>query len=164
MQATPTRDPEFDALDLCHRNTLIALGRLSALVRRLETVGTDQESRTLAGEIVQHFTNEARHHHAEEERLIFPPLLARGDEQMIRHIRRLQEDHSWIEEGWMALQPHLEALAAAQSWWELEALKAAVDTFTALSLDHIALEESILYPQARQQRAEQRSRAAERAQ
>lgn len=162
MQAKPTPDTELDALDVCHQNTLIALGRLSALVRRLESSGTDNESRGLAREIIQHFAVEARHHHAEEERVVFPPLIENGNDQMLRHVRRLQEDHSWLEEGWMALQPHLEALAASQSWWDLENLKAAADTFSALSLDHMTLEESILYPKARQLRSEQRARAPAR--
>ena len=154
----PAPDHDFDALDLCHRATLIALGRLAALVHRLQTRGADDEVRSLAREVTGHFAQTVRQHHADEERLVFPELITTGDQQTIKQVLRLQQDHCWLEEDWMEMQPHLEALAAGQSWWDLDGLKAAAEVFSALSLDHIALEESIIYPQARERLAERNRR------
>jgi hemerythrin-like domain-containing protein len=68
----------------------------------------------------------------------------------VQAVLRLQQDHDWLEEDWMALSPHLAAIAAGQSWWEVESLRDGVSVFSALLRDHIALEESLIYPQARQ--------------
>ena len=38
----------FDALDVCHRKTLVALGRLAGLFARLTKIGADEEARVLA--------------------------------------------------------------------------------------------------------------------
>ncbi len=47
------------------------------------------------------------------------------------------------------LSPLVRAVAAAQSWVDVDVLRDGVDVFCALSRDHIALEESVIYPQAR---------------
>jgi len=49
----------------------------------------------------------------------------------------------------MELAPHLDAVASGQSWYDLDLLREGAAVFTALSHDHIALEESVIYPQAR---------------
>jgi hemerythrin-like domain-containing protein len=40
-------------------------------------------------------------------------------------------------------------VATGQSWYDLDALREGAEVFTALSHDHVALEESYIYPQAR---------------
>ena len=64
---------------------------------------------------------------------------------------RLQQDHDWLEEDWMELAPHIAAVANGQLGYDLDLLREGAATFTALSHDHIALEESCIYPQARAQ-------------
>ena len=139
----------FEVLDVCHRKTVIALGRLAALISRLEKNGPDDEARTLANEVVQHFSTTARQHHEDEERHVFPKLATTGDAETVQAVLRLQQDHNWLEEDWMQLSPHLDAVASGQSWYDLDALREGAEVFTALSHDHIALEESLIYPQAR---------------
>ena len=51
----------------------------------------------------------------------------------------------------MALSPQIDALAGGQGWVDMGVLREGVDVFTALSHEHIALEESLIYPQARAQ-------------
>lgn len=148
VPAPPSGDG-FDALDLCHRHTLIALGRLAALVTRLATKGHDAEAGAMAREIVQHFSSTVRAHHEDEERHLFPALASSGDAAMVQTVLRLQQDHDWLEEDWMELSPHLDAVAFGQTWYDLDVLREGAEVFTALSHDHIALEESVLYPQAR---------------
>jgi iron-sulfur cluster repair protein YtfE (RIC family) len=144
----PTRDG-FDVLDVCHRQTVFALGRLAALVTRLQGQGVDAEARELAAEILHHFSVTAREHHADEERHVFPRLLAGNDPELVQVVLRLQQDHGWIEEDWMVLSAPIGAIANGHGGCDLDALREGAAVFTALAHDHIALEESIVYPQAR---------------
>jgi hemerythrin-like domain-containing protein len=139
----------FDALDACHRQILFTLGKLAALVARLERFGPDPEARAMAREICEFFSTTARQHHADEERHVFPGLLATADDPTRQAILRLQQDHGWLEEDWLEIEPQLDAVAAGMGWYELQTLKEGVTVFSALSLDHIALEESLVYPQAK---------------
>lgn len=143
-----TRDG-FQILDECHRHTLAALHTLNALVARLESEGHSEHVRAMAAQVVKFFSTTAREHHEDEERHIFPKALTSGDAYVVQAVLRLQQDHSWLEEDWLELSAHLNALAAGQSLWDLDFLREATDVFTALSHDHMALEESCVYPQAR---------------
>jgi hemerythrin-like domain-containing protein len=139
----------FDALDVCHRQMLFTLGKLSALIARVASVGPDAEARTIAGEIVRFFSTTVRQHHEDEERHVFPRMAAAADPDVRQAVLRLQTDHDWLEEDWMELSPHLAAIAAGQGWYDLHFLREGAAVFTALLHDHIALEESLIYPKAR---------------
>lgn len=139
----------FEALDDCHREVLQQLQTLAQLLHRLEQQGVDAEARRQASEVITFFGTRAHQHHAEEERVVFPPLLAGTDEALIQHVRRLQQDHGWLEEDWRELALQIGAVADGYSWYDLDALRHGTEVFTALYHDHIALEESLIYPQAR---------------
>ena len=143
-----TRDG-FEILDECHRDTLIALETLTDLVARLHVEGDSQRVRDMAAEVVKFFSGTAREHHEDEERHIFPKVLAGADPETVQSVLRLQQDHNWLEEDWLELSSHLKALAASQTWWDIDFLREASEVFTTLSHDHMALEESLIYPQAR---------------
>lgn len=149
LPETPTSLEGFDVLDACHRQTLFALGKLAALVSRLKGHGADPEARAIAAEIVRHFSTTAREHHEDEERHVFPNLLADGDPEVVQAVLRLQQDHHWLRIDWMELMPHLEAVANGQTSYDIDTLREESQVFIALSHDHIALEESCIYPQAR---------------
>jgi len=146
---TPISVDGFDVLDVCHRQTVVALGKLAALVTRLETVGVDETTRELASEVFAHFSMTARRHHQDEEQHVFPSLVQAGDPATVQTVLRLQQDHVWIEEDWMELSGHIDAIACGQSWYDVDVLREGASIFTALMHDHIALEESMIYPQAR---------------
>lgn len=139
----------FDVLDACHRQTLFALGKLSALISRLSTVGPDADARVLASEVVGHFSTTARQHHLDEEQHVFPRLAASTDPDVVQAVLRLRQDHGWLEQDWMELLPQLDAVAHGYVGFNLDELRQGAAVFTALSHDHIALEESCIYPQAR---------------
>jgi hemerythrin-like domain-containing protein len=145
--ATPASG--FDALDACHRQTLVTLDKLVALVARLADGGPDEQSRVNAAEIVRFFSTTARAHHEDEERHVFPPMVTSSDPQVVQSVLRLQQDHNWLEEDWMELAPHVDAVACGLSWYDVDLLREGVEVFAALSRDHILLEESLIYPQAR---------------
>ena len=140
----------FDVLDVCHRQTIFSLGRLASLVAHLEAQGVDHDAGVLAHEVVDFFSKTSRQHHEDEEKHVFPKLLAAGDEDLIHAVQRLQQDHGWLEADWNELEPMLDAIASGQSFYEIEALHNSVDVFTTLMHEHIALEESIVYPEARE--------------
>jgi hemerythrin-like domain-containing protein len=75
---------------------------------------------------------------------------------------RLQQDHGWLEEDWLELSPQLQAVAEGYSWYDLDTLRAGVPIFTELYRDHIALEESMIYPEARRRDLNQRAGEASR--
>jgi len=156
---TPVQDPleqqepvtvdGFDVLDACHRQTIFTLGKLAALISRLKSRGADAEARAMAREIVQHFSITARQHHEDEERHVFPKLLASGNPEIVQDVLRLQQDHGWLELDWMELRPQLDAVAEGNEGYDLDGLSKGAQLFTALSRDHVALEEACIYPEAR---------------
>ena len=143
-----TRDG-FEILDECHRQTLVVLHTLNELVAQLQSEGHNEHVRAMAAQVVKFFSTTSREHHEDEERHVFPKALASGDAHVVQAVMRLQQDHNWLEEDWLELSAHLNALAAGQSLWDLDFLREATEVFTALSHDHMALEESCVYPQAR---------------
>ena len=158
MSPTPTapsgmQDPVmldgFEVLDACHRETVARLDELSALVAGLGDAELDAAGRASAAAIVRFFSTTARQHHEDEELHVFPQLLAGGDPQVVQAVQRLRQDHGWLQEDWHELEPQLDALASGQTWVDRAVLREGVEIFAALSRDHITLEESFIYPQAR---------------
>lgn len=149
LSPPPPSDDGFDALDVCHRQILFTLGKLRALVTHLADAGADAQAQELAQEILHFFDTTVRRHHEDEERHVFPPLIDAGDPETVQAVLRLSQDHNWLEEDWMELQPQLAAIAAGQAWCNVELLHEGAEVFSALLHDHIALEESVIYPQAR---------------
>ena len=147
-RASGSATSAFTVLDECHRQTLVALDKLETIAERVEA-GVDASTRELAADVVRHFTTTARQHHEDEERHVFPKLLAGADAETEQNSLRLQQDHHWIEEDWWELEPHLDAIARGQNWYDAAFLRDGVTVFVALSRDHIELEETSLYPEAR---------------
>jgi hemerythrin-like domain-containing protein len=139
----------FEVLDACHRQTLAMLRRLAALVAHLQSGGPAAQVQAVAAQIVAYFSTTARQHHEDEERHVFPKLIAEGSPQLVQAVLRLQQDHGWLEEDWMELSAHLDALAQGQAWADVAQLSEGVHVFAELSRAHIALEEASIYPAAR---------------
>lgn len=142
--------PVLDQLDATHRQVMLTIEKLKVLAEKLEDQGLDEETRGMAAEICTFFDDTARAHHAAEEAHVFPALLNRGDPAVVEHVHRLQQDHGWLEEDWLELQPQLRAVAEGYSWYDIDFLRAAIPVFGDLYRDHIALEEDIVYPASRQ--------------
>lgn len=160
--ASASTGGEFKALNACHFEIANHLDRLQALVDRLVDDGVTAQTQDEAAQIETFFSATARSHHADEERHVFPPLLASTDADMVQAIRRLQQDHGFIEENWIELSPQLRALAGGYHWYDLDELRHGVQVFIDLLRDHIELEESLIYPQAKAHWAEVFARRAQR--
>jgi hemerythrin-like domain-containing protein len=124
------------------------LDELSALVIRLESDGLDRAASERAAKIAAFFSTEAREHHVDEERHVFPVLVAGGRPNIVAAVLRLQQDHDWLEEDWFDLAPHVLAVARGHRGYDIEALREGVPVLAALYHDHIELEESFIYPEA----------------
>ena len=145
--------PIHEMLDATHREVMQVLGRLQQWVEQLDTQGIDADTRRTAGEICSFFDGGVREHHEAEELHVFPALVASQDAALLQHVRRLQQDHGWIEEDWRELRPQLQAVVDGINGYDLAFLRAAVPVFTELYRYHIALEESVVYPESRRLQA-----------
>ena len=139
----------FEPLEDCHRVTLRMLAELATLVARVEQLGVDPRAREMAGSVERYFSQDLPRHHIDEETHVFPTLTRCGDAETIQAVARLKQDHAWLRADWRVLSPLVKALAGGQSWVDVDALRDGVEVFCALARDHIALEESLVYPQAR---------------
>jgi len=147
---TTTGSDGFVALDTTHQQFLDAIDELETLIQTLETDGISAPLQARAMAIAKTLSKAAEHHE-DEERHVFPLLLARGDAALSDVVQRLTQDHGWLEENWLEIGPHLQAIATGYGSWDMDTLHAGVPVLAALLRDHVALEESIAYPEARSQ-------------
>ncbi len=148
--ATPITLHEFEALDRTHAEVVQSLRELERLIDRLAAGDVDADMRAAAAALCAFFDGTSRAHHEDEERVVFPPLLAGGDPTLVQHVRRLQQDHGWLEEDWRELRPHLSTVAEGLQGLDTDLLREMAAVFSALYIEHIALEESLIYPASRQ--------------
>ncbi len=144
---------EFQTLDDAHRAALAMLDAFQRLLAHLDDQGLDVRAEAIAAQVLAYFDGPGRRHHDDEERLVFPEIEALGDDELTAHVRRLRQDHHWIEQDWRELAPHVKAVADGYNGYELSLLQAALPVFEALYLDHMALEETVVFPAARRVRA-----------
>ena len=140
---------DFKVLDDCHREIADHLQRLVALTERLQRRGIDPATRAQALEIEHFFSTTSRRHHADEESRVFPLLLASSDVDLVQKVRMLQQDHGWIEEDWRVVSSMLRAIGEGLVGDMQEELPAVIEIFADLLREHVALEESLIYPEAR---------------
>lgn len=138
----------FECLDEFHQQIVQRLAALKQLVDGLGPQGASAEQRAQALELANWFGVNARQHHLDEERHIFPVLLTSADPDLAQHTLRLIQDHGWIEADWVEISPVLCAIAEGQGWVDVEHLRSSVEVLSQLYRDHIALEETLAYPEA----------------
>lgn len=153
MNAAPVSIAVFEFLDSTHRDILTQIKLLHVLVDAIESEGLNQANRGQARRVLDYFNGEARQHHLDEEKHIFPALLASQNAEIIQATEHLIQDHGWLEENWIQIAPSLEAATGGNLWFDTAELRHALEVFEALYLDHILLEESIAYPEAKKRLA-----------
>jgi hemerythrin-like domain-containing protein len=147
------REDGFVTLDACHRKTLNAVEALEDLTGAIARGEDTPSLRASATAVADFLSTTARLHHEDEERHVFPALRGSADAAIVQAVMSLTQDHGWLEEDWLQLEPHLRAYACGYGLCEVEALTLGVPVFAALYREHIALEESLIYPEAREQMA-----------
>jgi hemerythrin-like domain-containing protein len=153
MPAAPVSIAVFEFLDSTHQEIQQQLRLLGALVDAIESEGLNQATRAQARRVLDYFNGEARQHHLDEEKHIFPSLLDSQNAEIVQATEHLIQDHGWLEENWLQIEPSLEAATNGNLWFDTAELRHALEVFEALYLDHILLEESIAYPEAKKRLA-----------
>jgi hemerythrin-like domain-containing protein len=159
--ATPAQP--FQALDACHLQIQQHLLDLQRMARHMENEGLGEADRKLAGEIEVFFSSTSREHHEQEEKVVFPPLLVNGSEELKVAVRGLQQDHGFIEENWIELGPQLRGIAEGNDWFDVAEFQHNVALFLDLLSGHIALEEVLIYPESKTMWAEAIAKREQRA-
>lgn len=154
-------DP-FKALDACHQQIHEHLAELAEFLERLDVNSNTVHSRQKAKTIEAFFSETARAHHAEEERNVFPNLLLSDNAELVQAVQTLKQDHGWIEQNWIELAPMLRAIAQGEDWVDMDELKHNAEVFLNLCHDHIVLEETLIYPEAKARMAEELASRAKR--
>jgi len=137
-------------LHACHDRVRRSLDLLGRLCERVVQGRVDAAVHDAAADVLRYFDRAAPQHHEDEERHVFPRLLGSNDSETVQAVLRLQQDHHWMDVDWRELSPALAAIAADQGGYDVGALREGVEIYTALTHDHIALEESCIYPLARE--------------
>lgn len=135
-----------DWMDLTHRQMHQVLMQMLDLADQLARPARDPSAAALATQICGYLNGAARGHHEAEETSVFPGLLAAGTPELRAQVRRLQQDHMWLEEDWLELEPHLLAVASGYCHAHREFLPPALREYVGLCHEHMALEESLLHP------------------
>lgn len=161
MMAVSHND-KFEALDACHADIQQHLDQLKALMPQIEAGADDKPFRQQIAAIEAFFSSTSRDHHADEEKNVFPALLARENAELTHAVHTLQQDHGWIEQNWLELAPMLRAIAQGEDWPDMAELKHNTEVFLNLCRDHIVLEETLIYPEAKARLAQELASRAKR--
>jgi hemerythrin-like domain-containing protein len=147
---TPADSTLFQFLDQVHQRMQEELQHMSRAVDALAQGELPPVARQQLKTAVHWFDTTARQHHLDEEKYVFPALLESGDEYVAEITRRLRQDHGWIEQNWLEIGPLLSAAVGGNHSFDADSLRESVQLFSQLCLDHLVLEESLAYPEARE--------------
>ena len=138
----------LDNFSECHSGIVRHLNDLDSLVPLLEPA---RQAHRLAAEAVRFFRSSIFEHHDEEERELFPAVLANataGDERSKAQeaVDRLVREHRHLESVWSKLQPQLDAVAhGGVGDVDVDAIKLLVANYQA----HAKFEEDVFLPLAK---------------
>lgn len=138
----------FAMLEACHERVQRTLALLERLRAHVRAQGVDDDARQAARDVLRYFDRAAPLHHEDEERHVFPLLLARATPELKALVLRLQQDHVAMAVDWAIARMGLLALAdgGAQGFTEQDG--AALDRFAGRYGAHIEAEEGAAYPAA----------------
>lgn len=143
-------DEPFEMLDACHERVDRMLSLLQRLRTHLQGGMADEPARQAARDVMRYFDLAAPHHHQDEERHVFPALVASGDTTLAQLAARLLADHAQMTQAWAQVRPGLQALSSGD--WHADQADSTFASWTAfdtLYREHAALEDAQAYPAAR---------------
>ena len=148
MSSTPTESAGHSPIDdfsQCHAGILGHLQALGTLPALLEPAA---RARQIAADTVSFFRDAVYEHHAEEEKELFPAVLASATKGAERDkvqaiIAELAAEHRKVEAAWARLEPKLKALAKGhEAEVDGAEITALVETYQA----HARYEEEVFLP------------------
>lgn len=143
--AAPSFDDPLEMLRACHGRIQSQCATLHKLLAHLPQHGCDTQTQQAAHAILRYFDTAGRHHHDDEEKDLFPRLLATSSVEAQTLVARLLSEHQIMDAAWLRLRSDLTGIADGISA-RLDA--AAAEHFIAVYDSHIALENSQLLPLA----------------
>lgn len=141
----------FDMLGACHERVERMLGLLTKLQRHVLLRGWDESVASASLDVMRYFDLAAPLHHEDEERHVFPPLLAGDDAALRQVVLGLQQDHRDMEAAWVSVRAVLASVAQAPppGWAHFSPREeAALIGFARLYDHHLREEEGLVYPVA----------------
>ncbi len=141
--------PVLDRLDATHEQMRYWLGELQSLVNHMEDRGWDTWARDHARSVIDFFSHTARQHHVDVDRQVFPLITGRGDDFIETSVDRLRQDQGWLEENWREVLAQLQPVAEGFGGYDIDMLRHASDVYAALLIEHLALEQGLVFPAAR---------------
>lgn len=139
----------FAMLEACHervQRTLDLLGRLRLHVRAQG--GADESARQAARDVLRYFDIAAPLHHEDEERHVFPLLMAGAPPEVRAVVLRLQQDHVHMAADWAAARGALQSMVDGSLQSFSDEQEALLTKFSQGYEAHIAAEETLIYPAA----------------
>ncbi|MEK8049238.1 hemerythrin domain-containing protein [Ideonella sp. DXS22W] len=141
----------FEMLTACHERVARTLALLGRLLAHWHQNGADEASRSAAADVWRYFEIAAPQHHLDEERHLVPRLQASADPALQAAAARLLADHALFRDLWSRLGPALQALRdgaePAPGW--VDDARAFIDRHQGPD-GHLALEDGLVFPAARQ--------------
>lgn len=138
-------------LAACHERVERMLVLLARLQQHLLEHGRDESARQAARDVMRYFDLAAPLHHQDEERHVFPPLLAGPDAGLRTLVQRLLQDHRDMDTAWPPARSALHEIAespVADGAALTATQTAALDHFAGLYERHLADEDRLAYPAA----------------
>lgn len=146
----------FEMLEACHERVERMLRLIQRLQQHLQDQGCDDSARQAALDVMRYFDLAAPRHHEDEERHVFPPLMAGPDAEVKALVLRLMQDHRQMELAWVDARAVLQRVADHGSrsgdgpWHGLSLWhQVKLSDFTRLYRQHLDDEDQVAYPAAR---------------
>jgi hemerythrin-like domain-containing protein len=145
----------FEMLEACHERVERMLALIRRLQEHLQKKGCDDSARQAARDVMRYFDLAAPRHHEDEERHVFPPLMAGPDAAVKALVLRLIQDHRQMELAWTDARSVLQTIAdhgdhADAPWPGLTVWhQVKLNDFARLYRQHLDDEEKVAYPAAR---------------
>ena len=139
----------FEMLGACHERVERTLRLLERLARHLHARGDVGPAQSAARDILRYFDLAAPLHHEDEEKHVFPPLIAGPDPEVAALALALQQEHQQLAQAWQALRLDLQqVLQATQPWPAYEARTRSWQAFADQYRAHLQREDQLVYPVA----------------
>jgi hemerythrin-like domain-containing protein len=139
-------DQPFEMLLACHQRVQRMLQLLERLGDHLCDLGVDDAARQAAQDICRYFDLAGPAHHEDEERHLFPVLLAQADAAEL--VEQLQNDHLTMVQDWAVVRADLQYVAQGHHPTNWPTPRDRWSEFSQLYMQHIQREEAVVYPAA----------------
>ena len=139
----------YQMLAACHERVQRTLALLQRLHQHVAQHGADEQAVQAARDVLRYFEQAAPQHHLDEERHVFPRVLAMGDAALTEVVHRLQRDHLEMEAAWARVRAELQSLMGVEpplpSTW-VDRTRDLFQHFVGLYERHIPDEEQLVFP------------------